>query len=194
MAALLVLSAESVGNLGLALGLSQPFPDSAVLWARGPDAKAGLSFAADAFINTTFSQKFGLFYSYGLSGGFHYYEFQGSWGIARFYQWPLLVVFKAFPGWRARPGLGVLLGVAYSASRWAPPLADSTRSLKGWARCVGGELSLDLELARFLWLGGVWRYMTYSQPVPAEGFRGTEGTVDLAPAESVFSLRFFWGN
>ncbi len=194
MATLLVLSAESVGNLGFSAGLVYPFPDSAVIWARGPGVKAGPSFAADVFINTTFSQALGLFFSYGLSGGFRYYEFQGPWGLARFYQWPLLVSLKGFPGWRFRPSLGLVAGVAYSASRWVPPLADSTQSLRGWARCLGLEASADFELRQFLWLGAGARFLFYSQPVPAEGFKGVDGTVDLAPRERVFSLKIYWGN
>lgn len=193
---LLFMISESVGNIGLSLGVAWPSPDSTVMHRAGTDAEAGPSLDTRIFLNNTYWETGWFAGSWGLSLGFRYFNFQGSWGRGDFYTIPGMAHFRFFnPQDRLRLGLEVAGGLSYTLARWEPPLNDSVSTVKplSWAGEAG--VFLALQLREYVWLeaeAGLWGT---TGPVPADLFEpGKDGTRDLVVTGRRMGIGLLVGN
>lgn len=193
---LLFMISESVGNMGLSLGVAWPSPDSTVMHRAGTDAEAGPSLDTRIFLNNTYWETGWFAGSWGLSLGFKYFNFQGSWGRGDFYTIPGMAHFRFFnPQDRLRLGLEVAGGLSYTLARWEPPLNDSVSTVKplSWAGEAG--VFLALQLREYVWLeaeAGLWGT---TGPVPADLFEpGMDGTRDLVVTGRRMGIGLLVGN
>jgi hypothetical protein len=196
MTAILLLLSESVGNMGFSLGTAWPSPDSTVMHRAGTDAEAGPSLDTRIFLNNTWWETGWFASSWGLSLGFMYFNFQGSWGRGDFYNVPGMAHFRFFnPQDRLRLGLDLAGGLSYTLARWEPPLNDSVSTVKplSWAGEAG--VFLALRLSGYVWLeagAGLWGT---TGPVPADLFEpGKEGTRDLVVTGRTLRINLLLGN
>ena len=193
---LLVLLSESVGNIGLSVGAVWPSPDSTIMLRAGQDAGAGPSLDARMFLNNTYWETGWLAGSWGLSFGFRYFNFRGSWGRGDFYNTPAMSHLRFFnPHDRLRLGMDIAGGLCYSWIRWDPPLNDTVGTIRplSWAGEVGGLLSL--RLVGYLWLEAEASLWATTGPVPAGLFEpGKEGTRDLVVTGRALRINLLLGN
>ncbi|MEO0181314.1 MAG: hypothetical protein ABIM74_10645 [candidate division WOR-3 bacterium] len=193
---LVLLFAESVGNIGLSAGSTWPFPDSTVMHRVGQDASAGPSLDARFFLNNTFWTTSWLASSWGLSLGFRYFNFQGTWGRADFYSAPCMAHFRFFnPQDRLRIGLDLAGGLCYSWIRWEPPLNDTVSVIRPLSWSGEAGVFLSARIKGYLWIEGEASVLGTTGPVPAGLFEpGAQGTRDLVITGRAVRVNLFLGN
>ncbi len=193
---LLCLLSESVGNIGVSVGACWPSPDSTVMLRSGTDALAGASLDTRIFLNNTFWETQWLAGSWGLSLGFRYFNFQGSWGRGDFYNTPGMAHFRFFnPQDRLRFGLELAGGLSYSWIRWDPPLNDTVGTIRplSWAGEAGAVVAL--RLSGYVWVEAGASLWATTGPVPAELFEpGAQGTRDLVITGKAVRINLLLGN
>ncbi|MGC8893503.1 MAG: hypothetical protein ACP5QG_01490 [candidate division WOR-3 bacterium] len=196
MIAILLLLSESVGNMGFSAGACWPSPDSTVMLRSGTDARGGPSLDTRIFLNNTWWDTGWFAGSWGLSFGFKYFKFQGSWGKGDFYNTPGLAHLRFFnPQDRLRLGLDLAGGLCYSWIRWEPPLNDTVSTIRplSWAGEAGAFLSV--HITGYLWIESEVSLWATSGPVPAGLFEpGKEGTRDLVVTGKAARVNLLFGN
>jgi hypothetical protein len=193
---LLLLISESVGNIGVSAGAAWPSPDSTIMLRAGQDAEAGPSLEARVFLNNTYWETSWLASSWGLSLGYKYFSFRGSWGRGWFYTAPGMAHIRFFnPHDRMRLGFELAGGLCYSWIRWDPPLNDTVRTIRplSWAGETGAFLSA--RVTGYLWLEAGASLWGTNGPVPAGLFEpGKEGTRDLVVTGRTMRINLLFGN